>query len=186
VQGLIKLPDIFGGLIEGKFIYGVVLPGIVIGALFMLPYLDRGPARRWQDRKGMIALGIVVILMWGVLTWMGSPAYKAQASPQEEIALEFVPNDREGLIHEVPFDELQDGTYSTDTYTEGSAGEYLDEFMIELAHAMDDDLPGGVAHLTITTWQRDLQRVDLDQEWVTDGEEQSFSQHTYIHRNTAP
>jgi quinol-cytochrome oxidoreductase complex cytochrome b subunit len=188
VQGLIKLPDIFGGIIEGKFIYGVVLPGLVFAALFALPYVDRGPARRWQDRKVMVGIGIAVILVWGILTYMGTPNYKAQAPPAEEIALEFVPVDREGKIHEIPWEELVPGVYDTETFVEGSVdhAEHLSEFMVELAEAVEHDLPGGAATLTIQDWQRDLRRVDLDITWPEEGEEKAFHQHTYIHRDAAP
>lgn len=189
VQGLIKLPDIFGGIIEGTFIYGVVIPGIVIGLLFFVPYIDRNPSRRWQDRKVAIGIGIVTIVLWAVLTYMGTPNYRAQAPPAEEIALEFVPTDREGRIHEVPWDELVEGSYSTATHAEGSiAEEHLDRFMSELQGAVESEreLPSGVATLTITPWQRELKRVDLDTTWQEDGEEQAFHQHTYIHRHTAP
>jgi hypothetical protein len=118
---------------------------------------------------------------------MGTPNYRAQASPQEEIALEFVPTDREGLVHEIPWDELEDGVYSTETYTEGSiAEEHLDHFMKELKHAVEQDLPGGVGTFSVQTWQKDLKRADLDLEWEAGGEPQSFIQYTYIHRNVAP
>jgi hypothetical protein len=187
IQGLIKLPDIFGGLVEGKFIYGIVIPGLVIGLLFALPYIDRNPSRRPQDRKLAIGIGIVFIAIWVVLTWMGSPAYKAQASPAEEIALEFVPWDREGLIHEIPWAELEEGTYDTETFVGRAMAhpKHLEEFMIELGHEVDK-LPAGVATLTITLWQRELKRVDLDITWQEGGTAKSFQQHTYIHQNTAP
>jgi ubiquinol-cytochrome c reductase cytochrome b subunit len=87
IQGLIKLPDIFGGIVEGRFIYGVLIPGLVFGFLFLLPYIDRNPSRRWQDRKLALAIAAAAVVVLGILTWMGSPAYKAQASPQEEVAL---------------------------------------------------------------------------------------------------
>jgi ubiquinol-cytochrome c reductase cytochrome b subunit len=189
VQGLIKLPDIFGGIIEGKFIYGVVIPGIVIGLLFFIPYLDRNPSRRWQDRKVAIGIGIVTIILWAILTYMGTPNYRAQAPPAEEIGLEFVPTDREGLIHEVPWDELAEGSYSTATHTKGSIGEeHLDRFMSELQEAVESEheLSNGVATLIVSPWQRELKRVDLDTTWREGGEEHSFHQHTYIHRNAAP
>ena len=120
IQGLIKLPDIFGGLIEGRFIYGVLIPGAVFTFLFVVPYLDRNPSRRWQDRKLALGIAAASVVLLGILTWMGTPAYKAQASPQEEIALEFVPYDRHGEIQDVPWDELVDGTYEATSYTEGS------------------------------------------------------------------
>jgi ubiquinol-cytochrome c reductase cytochrome b subunit len=188
IQGLIKLPDIFGGIIEGKFIYGVVIPGAVFTFLFAVPYIDRNASRRWQDRK--LALGIVAvsIVVLAILTWMGSPAYKAQASPQEEIALEFVPYDRHGEIQDVPWDELVDGTYEATSYTKGSvAGEHLDGLLLNLQEAManEPDLAGGVATLSIKTWQKDLKRIDLDITWQEGGESRSFNQYTYIHQAEA-
>ena len=188
VQGLIKLPDIFGGIIEGKFIYGVILPGIVLGLLFFVPYIDRNPSRRPQDRKLAIGIGIVTIIAWAVLTYMGTPEYKAQAPPAEEIALEFVPWDREGRIHEIPWDELEPGTYDTDTFMAGAMAypKHLEEFMIELGKAVDKHLPGGVATLTIRPWQKGLQRVDLDLAWPEADEERTFDQYTYIHQDAAP
>ena len=187
IQGLIKLPDIFGGLIEGKFIYGVVLPGLVFALLFALPYIDRNPSRLPQDRKLAIGIGIVAVILFGILTWMGTPAYKAQAPPPQEIALEFVPDDREGAIHEIPWDELLPGEYDTETFVAGAMiyPKHLEEFMVDLRKAVEEELPeGGVGKLTITLWQKELKRIDLDLQWMENGEEHTFQQHTYIHRNS--
>jgi len=191
IQGLIKLPDIFGGLVEGKFIYGIALPGLVIGLLFALPYLDRNPSRRWQDRKLMLAGGAVAVVLWGVLTWMGSPAYKVQAAPTEELALEFVPYDREGEIHELDWDDLANGVYDVSAgatqVNESDAPADLLNFLQALQEAVGheaEELPNGVTTLTITTWQRNLKRVDLDIVWESDGVEHTFNQHTYIHKDT--
>ncbi|MGD2206642.1 MAG: cytochrome bc complex cytochrome b subunit [Anaerolineae bacterium] len=191
IQGLIKLPDVFGGIVEGKFIYGVLLPGAVIGFLYLLPYIDRNPSRRWQDRKFAVGAGIVAVILWSVLTYMGSPNYKVQAPPEQEVALEFLPTDREGHIHEIPWEELIPGSWDTETYDEGTmqVSEHLDEFMADLQRVMEKeqgDLPGGVATITIQIWQRNLKRVDLDIVWQGGGKEQTFNQYTYIHKATAP
>lgn len=190
LQGLIKLPDIFGGLIEGKFVYGVILPGIFFLILFAVPYLDRNPSRRWQDRKLALGIAAVVIVALAVLTWMGSPAYKVKASPAEEIALEFVPVDRHGAIDDVPWEQLVDGFYDAASFAQGDLAQAkeLEQFMLDLQKVMDEeqaDFPGGGATLTITTWQRDLKRVDLDIVWQQDGVQQSFNQYTYIHKDAA-
>lgn len=181
-------PSIAAWLGEEPPPYGVVLPGLVIALLFLLPYLDRNPSRRPQDRKLMISAGILFIVLWAVLTWMGTPAYKAKASPPEEVALEFVPTDREGRIHEIPWDGLEEGVYDTDTFTEGATNnpEHLEAFMVGLREAMEVELPDGVAVLTVQIWQRELKRVDLDITWPEGGEEHTFKQHTYIHRSSAP
>jgi ubiquinol-cytochrome c reductase cytochrome b subunit len=190
LQGLIKLPDFFGGIVEGKLVYGLILPGIFFTILFALPYLDRNPSRRWQDRKLALGIAAVVILALAVLTWMGSPAYKVQASPAEEVALEFVPVDRHGAIDEVPWEQLIDGSYDTTTFSQETLqrAARLERFMLELQKVVGQEktgLPGGVATLTITTWQRDLKRVDLDIVWQEGGQQQSFNQYTYIHVDAA-
>jgi quinol-cytochrome oxidoreductase complex cytochrome b subunit len=190
IQGMIKLPDIFGGIVEGKFVYGVLIPGAVITGLFLLPYLDRNPGRRWQDRKLAVGGGIVAIVLWAVLTWMGSPNYGVAVSTDQEVALEFVPTDREGAIHEIPWQDLADGTYSTASFSEGAMpNEHLAEFMADLQDAMEkeaDEMPGGVATLTIQTWQRALKRVELELTWQEGGQGADFAQYTYIHEATAP
>ena len=188
LQGLIKLPDIFGGIVEGKFVWGLIIPGILFAILFGLPYIDRNPSRRWQDRKLALGIGAVVIVALAVLTWMGSPAYKVQVSPEDELALEFVPFDRHGEIHEVPWGELVDGSYDTATFSEAdlAQAEHLKELIAQLREAMEkeQELSQGVATLTITPWQRDLKRVDLDIAWEQGGEQRAFNQHTYIHKDT--
>lgn len=184
LQGLIKLPDIFGGIVEGKFVWGVIVPGIFFTILFGLPYLDRNPSRRWQDRKLALGIAAAVIVLLAVLTWMGSPAYKVEALPAEEIALEFVPDDREGAIHELAWDELLDGSYQTAEIPESdlAQAEQLKELLLKLQTAVEDKIPGGTATLTITTWQRDLKRIDLA---IAESEaEATFNQHTYIHKDT--
>jgi hypothetical protein len=60
--------------------------------------------------------------------------------------------------------------------------EHLEAFMVGLDEAVEKELPDGTATLTITTWQRNLKRVDLD--IAESGEEISFNQHIYIHKDT--
>lgn len=185
IQGLIKLPDIFGGIIEGKFVYGILIPGAVFTLLFLVPYLDRNPSRQYKDRKLALGIGAAVIVVLAVLTYMGSPNYKAQASPQEELALEFVPYDREGVIHEVPWEELAPGTYDAASHAKGALEQkHLDRFMVELSTELgrEQELVNSAATVTIRTWQRDLKRIDLDIVWQEGSEENSFNQYTYIHK----
>jgi len=183
-QGLIKLPDIFGGILEGKFVWGLILPGIFFAILFGLPYIDRNPSRRWQDRKLALGIGAALVVLFAVLTWMGTPAYKVQAPPAEEIALEFVPFDRHGEIQDVPWAELIDGAYDTETFVAGAMKypKHLEELMVGLGKAVEQDLPGGTATLTITTWQRDLKRIDLDLVWPGD---ETFNQYIYVHKDAS-
>lgn len=47
----------------------MVLPGLAIGALFLLPFLDRGAIRRVADRKLAMAAVAFAGLGWGALTY---------------------------------------------------------------------------------------------------------------------
>lgn len=192
VQGLIKLPDVFGGIVEGKLVYGVILPGAFFAFLFALPYLDRNPHRRWQKRKLALIAGAVVVLSLGVLTWMGTPAYKISLPPTEEIALEYVPYDRHGAIHELGWNDLADGVHDVSVGTvvasQPDVPKELTRFMAKLADAIaheSGELPDARATLTIITWQRDLKRVDLDIAWELDGEPHTFNQYMYLHKDTS-
>lgn len=188
IQGLIKLPDIFGGIIEGKLVYGIIVPTTAFAILFALPYIDRNPSRRLQDRKLALSLGALVIVALAVLTFMGTPAYGLGTPAAEEIALEFVPFDREGAIHELGWDDLVDGVYDTNTFSGDTVNKVrLTELMMSLTDAMAAkavQLPAGVATLTITTWQRDLKRVDLEIVWEAEGVEHTFQEYTYVHKDT--
>ncbi len=183
VQGLIKLPDVFGP-IEGKFVWGVLVPTLVFGLLFALPYIDRNPSRRWRDRKLLLGIGGLVALALVVLTYMGTPNYGLATPPAEEIILEFTPGDREGQIHKLPYEALIDGTYDTSTFTASSPSSPLEEFLAALKARIEsaEGLPDGRAELTIQTWQRDLKRVNLTISWTEEGQVVTRAEDVYIHR----
>ncbi len=68
----------------------LIVPGVIGLALFLLPWLDRGPSRMPKDRPVVLAIGTVIVIAVGVLTYLGmtsiSPAAQhgvalANASP---------------------------------------------------------------------------------------------------------
>ena len=183
VQGLIKLPNIFGP-VEGKLVWGVVVPALVFGVLFALPYIDRNPRRRWQDRKLLLGIGGLFAVALVILTYMGTPSYGLGTPPAEAIIVEFVPGDREGRIHELPYEALIDGTYDTSTFTASSPASSLEEFLAALKARIESEegLPDGRAELTIHVWQRDLKKVDLTVSWTEEGQTVSRAEDVYIHR----
>lgn len=66
LQGLLKItPKLFGAFL---------VPTLIIGGLFLLPFLDHAPA---TIRRGKIALALVILigLIWAILTYLGSPAF---------------------------------------------------------------------------------------------------------------
>ena len=69
LQGLLKVTP--------KIVGAVLVPGVIVGLLFALPFLDRGPA---SPRRRIWALGLAAALfvIWAALTYLGTPAYGGQ------------------------------------------------------------------------------------------------------------
>lgn len=183
VQGMIKLPDIFGP-VDGQLVWGIVMPLVVVAILFALPYIDRNPSRRWQDRKLILAIGVLFGVALVTFTYMGTPRYGLQTPPTEEIMLEFLPRDREGHIHEVPYEELIDGTYDTSTFTPSVTPTDLEKLVTALKAKVESEreLTDGRAELAIQTWQRDLKKVTLTISWTEEDQVVSSASDVYIHR----
>ncbi len=97
LQGLLKLGD--------KVIMGIVVPTIIFGVLFVFPYLDLSPSRRYAHRRFMLSLAAVTVLGWTVLTYMGTPWYGVETSSDVEVAQELVPQEGVGPVRAVPYDQ---------------------------------------------------------------------------------
>jgi quinol-cytochrome oxidoreductase complex cytochrome b subunit len=66
LQGLLKITP--------KIVGAFLVPVAIVGLLFALPYLDRGPASP-RRRIWALVLAVVLFLVWAVLTYLGTPAY---------------------------------------------------------------------------------------------------------------
>src|SRR5229473_3184945 len=51
---------------------GVLVPGLVLVALVLLPYVDRNPSRAYADRKVAIVTFTMFAIFWAVITLAGS------------------------------------------------------------------------------------------------------------------
>jgi quinol-cytochrome oxidoreductase complex cytochrome b subunit len=51
---------------------GVLVPGFVLVALAVLPYVDRNPSRAYADRKVAIVTFTMFLVFWAVVTLAGS------------------------------------------------------------------------------------------------------------------
>ncbi len=51
---------------------GVLVPGLVLTALAVLPYVDRNPSRAYADRKVAITTFTMFLVFWAVVTLAGS------------------------------------------------------------------------------------------------------------------
>ncbi len=71
-----KAPWYFVGLQEllsllHPMIAGVLLPGMLVGGLIILPYIDRNPARKARFRKVAVWTFTLFLVAWIVLTVIG-------------------------------------------------------------------------------------------------------------------
>ena len=104
LQGMLKLGD--------KVLMGVVLPTIIFGFLFVMPYIDTTKSRRYAHRRVAITLGLICVFLVIVLTFMGTPWYGVDSAADTEALQEIVPGEKVGPVRAVPYEEL---VVTTDT-----------------------------------------------------------------------
>lgn len=97
IQGLLKLGD--------KVIMGIVAPTLIFGLLFVYPYLDLTPSRRYAHRRIALTMCMLFVLAWTITTYMGTPYYGVETSNDIEIAQELIPQEGVGPVRAVPYDE---------------------------------------------------------------------------------
>jgi hypothetical protein len=96
-----------GGLKFGdKTWFGLAWPGVIFGALFLLPYLDRNPSRQFRHRKVALGSGALVLAFLGFMTYAGLPTYGIQQTASQELLTEFVPVEGEGILDHADWSAL--------------------------------------------------------------------------------
>ncbi|MCB0215319.1 MAG: cytochrome bc complex cytochrome b subunit [Caldilineae bacterium] len=103
LQGLLKLGD--------PVWMGVILPGIIFGVLFVVPWLDRNPHRLPRKRPAAIIMGLATVITMVVLTYMGTPGYGIETPPAQDILSHLVPATHPGPVKELPWDEIEAGPF---------------------------------------------------------------------------
>jgi ubiquinol-cytochrome c reductase cytochrome b subunit len=186
LQGLLKLGN--------PTLMGAIVPALFVALMLILPYVDRNPSRRWQDRRGAILLFGVICVIFAVLTWMGRPGFSASLPPAEAVAQEILPEEGIGPVRALPWADLQAGEWDTRTYTVSTAGPALRAVMARydaLIRQGDagairqgrEELPVGYGKLVIENWQPGLKKVALRVFWQSAaGAEQVFEKSTFVHQ----
>lgn len=126
-QGWLKLAD----KVLVAFIF---LPGLAT-AFFVMPYIEVGKSRRYADRRVGLSVSMLFIAFMLVSNWMGSPEFRVTSSPELEVSQELIPQEGPSIILEVPYDELDLGTYEPGEVVEGNP--HLTEALAEFESAMN-------------------------------------------------
>ena len=219
LQGLIKIPHIIPFLPESmavpldkfvanlgltpKTLWGIVIPPIIILALFAIPYIDPNPSRKYKDRKVALGIGIafeLVILylsLGGVPTGVPTTGFGyVGANPPVEVGQEFIPDEGESLVKAIPYDQLPPGTYKI-TGDPGIANapklneviksmyllmEEKKDVRDPLGRTLDREADGTVV---ISNLQTNVRRFTINISYTDDqGIPQLFSKDAYIHADS--
>lgn len=127
-QGWLKLAD-------KVFIAFIFIPGLAT-AFFVMPYFEVGKSRRFADRRvGLTVAMLFIAFMW-VSNWMGSPEYRVQSSPDQEVSQEILPQEGHSTLKSVPFEDLEPGVYLPGEEVPGNPHltEALEEFQVAMGH----------------------------------------------------
>lgn len=127
-QGWLKLAD-------KVFIAFIFIPGLVT-AFFVMPYIEVGKSRRYADRRvGLTICQLFIAFMW-LSNWMGSPEYRVQSSPEQEVSQSLLPQEGHSVLKAVPYEELLPGVYLPGQEIPGRP--HLTEALAEFEQAMKE------------------------------------------------
>lgn len=102
-QGWLKLAD--------KVIIAFIFIPALATAFFVMPYVEVGKSRRYADRRIGLSVSMLFIAFMLVSNWMGSPEYRVQTSPEQEVAQELIPQEGHSPLLSVPYDKLDFGIF---------------------------------------------------------------------------
>jgi len=184
-------------MLNSKQIMGIIMPTLIFGLLFAIPYIDRNKFRSLYKRPWAVAAGLFAVLLLLTLSYMGMPGYGIETPAATRILQDLAPEEGVGSLRLVPFDQLQPGVYEVNITPpenmcpeldygcpalEAVFGEYTDRVNL----AVDEGkLQNVQAVLVIEDWQENLRKVTPRIVWTdpaTDSKK-TYDRHIYLHRN---
>ncbi len=194
LQGMLKLGD--------KTWWGVIIPAIIFGILFAIPYLDPGPSRLAKNRKVGLTIGGLAAIAIVILSFMGTGLWGVTAPPAVELVQQFIPEEGVGAVREIGYEQLPPGSYNTRqpaTYPGGELGQIIAD--MERAVHKESTQAGnnffeGYIVVEIEAWQSNLKRLTMTVNWLEMRAESSdkvavprwahrnFSKTFYFHRDS--
>ena len=199
IQGMLKLGD--------PTLMGVILPTIMFGLLFAVPYIDTNPSRLGKNRKVAITLGVLFTLMMIILSYMGTPLWGIETPPAPRILQDLSPQEGEGPIEGFGYhgfhEEIADGhgevpvgtmkEYDTEEWTLPGAPDEFDKLFatfserVDAADANSDEFNNMHGHWEIEQWQPDMVRVKMEITWDDDSKESGrnhYEKEVYLHEDS--
>lgn len=188
LQGMLKLGD--------KTLMGIIIPTIAAVLLIAVPYIDRNPYRSMYKRPFAVAIGLFAVLVLIVLSYMGLPQYGIETDPATRIVQDLAPEEGEGPLRLIPFDQLRPGAYEVNVtdpkhmcpdldYGCPALAEVFEEYTRRINQAVAEGKMLDVqAVLVIEAWQKDLVKITprivyTDPE---DGTRKTYERYIYLHR----
>ena len=185
--------------LDSKQVMGIILPTILFGVLFAVPYIDLNPHRSLFKRPWAVAIGVLFVLALIILSYMGLPGYGIETPAATRIIQDLAPQEGLGELRAIPYEELRPGVYEINktpavnlcpeldygcTHLEAVFAEYTER--VNLAEEAGK-LPEAEAFMIIEDWQANLRKVTLRIQWLPAGADQVVTeeQHFFLHRDRA-
>lgn len=124
-QGWLKLAD--------KTIVVGFIPLLLV-AFIVMPYFEVGKSRRYADRRVGLSVCMVFIAIMLVSNWMGSPEFRVEGSPEQEVSQEMLPGEGASSLLAVPYDYLWAGQYEPGQQVAGNP--YLTKALADFEEAL--------------------------------------------------
>jgi hypothetical protein len=182
LQGMLKLGD--------KTIMGIILPTIIFGVLFLVPYIDRNPNRRFFKRPIAVGIGLLSVMALAVLTYAGLPQFGIETPVATRIMQDLAPEEGVGPLRAIPYDELLPGTYVANETDPETLPPHLAELFTEYTLMVNEGvesgaLPNAEALMIIEDWQTNLKKVALRINWddPADQSPKTLTHEYYLHRD---
>jgi quinol-cytochrome oxidoreductase complex cytochrome b subunit len=187
IQGMLKLGD--------PTLMGVILPTIIFGLLFAVPYIDRNPSRLGKNRKVALAMGVLFAAATVILSYMGTPQWGIETPPAPRILQDLSPQEGEGPVEALGYAGFSEnlGEYST---AEWEAPEEMDEFTrlfalfaerVEASDAANEDFNNVLGTWEVEQWQPNMIQLTMNLSWddeTQDDGRNEYSKIVYLHEDS--
>ena len=183
VQGLMKLGD--------KFIFGALIPfGLVFGTLVVWPYIEVGRNRRYGARRIGLSIAAGSLVLTAVLTYMGTPWFAVETSPDQEAVAVLLPQTSPGPLRLADWEDIPFGTLVASEWESAptrTTSKLLKLFDNALDRGREISIYGNLeGFMIVEDWQSNLKKITLRVGWdnTETGEPGEFNEVFFFHRNS--